>query len=148
MVMENQMFNIIKDILSTSPLNYETQLKIEELVFKGFKELSSNPDNIVNILGGFNSKLFSNHKFRSFIHNTMGSIKLLIKEFKYSLNKNLNKNKTKKGRNEIILLEIILSNLNIKDILSTIIMTFFNILTYNMVKKEEKMEIIFFKQIL
>lgn len=136
-VIDNQMFNIIKDILSTCPINHETQLKIEELVFNGFKELLSDSDSVVNILGGFNSKLVSNPKFRVFVHNTMDNIKILLNEFKHSINKNVGKNKTKKARDQIILFEIILSNLDIKDLMSTIITSFFNILTYNMVKKED-----------
>lgn len=136
-IMENQMFNIIKDILSNSPINDETQLKIEELIFNGFKEFLEDSDNIINILGGFNSKLLSNQEFRVFIHNTMDNIKILLKELKTSLKKKISKNKTKKTRDHITLFEIILSNLNIKDLISIIIMTFFNIITYNMVKKED-----------
>lgn len=144
-VMQNQMFNIIKDILSTNPINHETQLKIEELVFNGFKELLSDSDSIVKILGGFNSKLVSNHKFRAFVYNTIDNIKILLKELKHSLNKNVTKNKTKKARDQIILFEIILSNIDIKDLISTMITSFFNILTYNMVKKEDETGDYFFQ---
>lgn len=132
------MFNIIKDILSTSPLNHETQLKIEELIFNGFKEYFDDSDNIINILGGFNSKLVSNQEFIAFIHKTMDNIKILLRELKTSLNKKISNNKTKKTRDQTTLFKIILSNLNIKDLISVIIMTFFNVITYNMVKKEDK----------
>lgn len=136
-VMENQMFNIIKDILSTSPINHETQLKIEELIFNGFKEFLDDSDNIINILGGFNSKLLSNQDFRAFIHKMMDNIPNLLKELKTSLNKKISNNKSQKTRDQITLFKIILSNLNIKDFMSIIIMTFFNVITYNMVKKED-----------
>jgi hypothetical protein len=137
-VMENQMFNIIKDILSTSPINHETQLKIEELIFNGFKEFLDDSDNIINILGGFNSKLLSNQDFRAFIHKTIDNIQILLKELKTSISKQISNNKAKKTRDQITLFKIILSNLNIKDLMSIIIMTFFNVITYNMVKKEDK----------
>lgn len=136
-VMENLMFNIIKDILSTSPINHDTQLKIEQLIFNDFKDYFADSENIIKIFGVFNSKLLSNKDFKAFIHKTMDNIKILFKELKTSLNKSSN-NKSKKTIDQIFLFKTILSNLLIKDLMSIIIMCFFNVITYNMVKKEDK----------
>lgn len=143
--MEHQLFVIIKDILSTHPLNQETQLKIEELVFNGFKEFYSDPNEVIKILGGFNPQLVSNAKFIKFIHFTLDNIKSLLKQLKLAVSENINKKKSKKAQNHIQLLESILLNINNKDFVTpaacgwrqakprVIISTLFKIITYNMI---------------
>lgn len=133
--MENKMFALIHEILSTHPINKDTQLKIEELVFNGFKELYSEPKTIVEVFGGFNSKLLSNHQFLTFIHDTTNNIKASLKRLKDSIQHDASKNKSKKAKMYVQLLDSILLNVDTRDFISIIISSFLKIVTYNMVNE-------------
>lgn len=139
------MFALTHEILSTHPINKDTQLKIEELVFNGFKELYSDPNVIVEVLGGFNSKLLSNREFLTFIHNTTNNIEALLKQLKDSIQYNVSKNKSKKAIMYIQLLDSILLNLDTKDFISVIISSFIKIVTYNMVNERNELEEYYYK---
>ena len=134
-VLENQMFKMIKDILSSNPRNHETQLKIESLVFNGFKNYFADTENVVKVLGGFHGDLLTNKKFVSFIHSTIGNIQQLLTGFERNLKSHKSRSKVVQEYNKLF--EYILSTLNKKDLISVIITSFFNILTYNLIIQED-----------
>lgn len=132
-LVQQKILNVIKGILLKGPANHDTQLEIEKLVFNGFKELYSDPDSIVEILGGFNPKIFSNPKLIKFIHSTIKTIEDLFYTLKLSIKDELIKKKSKIAREHLRLLYSILYVIKKKDLVSILISTLFRIITYNMV---------------
>ncbi|RKF61026.1 putative DNA-directed RNA polymerase [Golovinomyces cichoracearum] len=88
---------------------------------------------LIEILGGFNPKIFSNPKLIKFIHSTIKTIEDLFYTLKLSIKDELIKKKSKIAREHLRLLYSILYVIKKKDLVSILISTLFRIITYNMV---------------
>lgn len=65
--MQNALFTEIRSLLVLEGFNEKTQCRIEELIFDYVDKISSNSDNLITFLSGFDSSIFSNRLFITFI---------------------------------------------------------------------------------
>lgn len=99
--LENIVFTDIKSILITEGYNNKAQESIERLVYSYLDKISTNKENFIAFLGGFDSDVFSNNKLKEYIFTQLDEFDVYFHKLKSKVKKKiveLQKKLTKKVR--------------------------------------------------
>lgn len=137
---ENILFSNIKLILSNNGFNTIAQEKIERELYNFADKIGSNKHKILEFLGGFDSSLLHNSKFKIFIFEKYDEILLSLNSLKVVTTEKINNNKTRTRSKKYAtdnLFNIIFTELTLEDLLSGIIISLFKSITFQGIPSKE-----------
>lgn len=141
--LENILFTEIKSILYTEGFNEKTQVRVERLVFSYIDKISSNVNDLVAYLGGFDSSIFSNKLFLKFLFTQIDLFDFYVKKLISSLKRKSNSKKTSSRNINVEIdtfLSIILQILKVNDFRSALISCLLRCITYYNVNNKQDSE--------